>query len=115
MSIEEYVDYSKCKEATFISKKFKDWISFDSKTNEKVIDLVGYLAWETVGLLTQTALIVKRDMELKTNDLHFTMIGIATGVMNDSLREMLSFVHDRTEPDLQTIQSKKPLNSVNIP
>jgi len=69
MSQEEYIDYSECRGASFTykkGKKFREWLdcgSLEAKFNDDILEILGYLAWETVGIITQTALIVKRIME----------------------------------------------------
>jgi hypothetical protein len=115
MSLDDHIDWQRCKEATLVNvKKLRDWIGFDVKIMDRVIELFGYLAWEVVGLLCQAALIVKREMELRLNDTQFITIGIATGVMTEQLREKLSFVSEIniTKPNIGT--HKKPLQPTHL-
>lgn len=116
MPMEEYLDYNKCKETTFLSqsKKFKEWIQFDSQISEKIIDLMGFLAHEIVGLLTQSSLIVKREMELRVNDNQFLTIGIATGVMNESLKNKISFITDENFSRPHTGTQRKPIQPHHV-
>lgn len=117
MPLEEYLDYNKCKETSFIAlpKKFKEWVQFDSQTSEKIIELMGFLAHEIVGLLTQSSLLVKREMELRLNDNQFLTIGVATGVMNESLKNKISFVTDEnfSRPHHSGLH-KKPLQPHHV-
>lgn len=46
-------------------KKFREWAecaAFEIKGDD-MIEVLGYLAWEAVGLITQTSLVVKKQME----------------------------------------------------
>ena len=71
MTIDEYMDYSDCRQASFTfkkNKKFRDWLNIqkyiDMKPNDDVIEILGYIAWETVAKITKAGLIIKREMEL---------------------------------------------------
>lgn len=141
MSVEEYMDYARSREASFTfhnTKKFNAWLelskkksqrkkkvdsgkesvdtdandnlqSLEFKFDDNLTDILGHIAWETVGLLTQTALIVKRDMNmlqyLKASGPALDQflseyvveknIGLATGVMDMELRNALTnFPHE---------------------
>jgi len=64
MTKEQYMDYSECRQASFTykkAKKFRDWV--ESPMNDEVAEVLGYLSWEAVGLVTQTALEVKQAAE----------------------------------------------------
>jgi hypothetical protein len=70
MTMDEYMDYSDCRQASFTfkkNKKFRDWLNIqkyiDMKPNDDVIEILGYIAWETVAKITKAALIVKKEME----------------------------------------------------
>jgi hypothetical protein len=85
-------------------------------TDDRIIEVLAYLAWELVGLVTQTSLIVKRDMQMiqvlnalkqqeegmdyfatasfynstgLMNEELEKLFGKATGVMNDHTRKIL--------------------------
>ncbi|KAK9466719.1 transcription initiation factor IID, 18kD subunit-domain-containing protein [Lipomyces arxii] len=66
MTKEEYVHWSECRQASFTfrkAKRFKDWASIsaltDSKPNDDVIDILGFLTFEIVAVLTEEAIKVK--------------------------------------------------------
>lgn len=67
MTKEEYVHWSDCRQASFTfrkNKRFKDWSSInqltDGKPHDDVIDILGFLTFEIVCALTETALKVKK-------------------------------------------------------
>ena len=64
------MEYSECRQASFTfkkAKKFRDWIMFakyvDIKPNDDIVEILGYLAWEIVRIITDTALKVKHKYE----------------------------------------------------
>lgn len=65
MSCDAYLEYTRCREASFTfmkTKKFRAWVDFDSlgvKPLDDIVDTLGYLAWEMVGAVTLVALLVK--------------------------------------------------------
>ena len=66
MTREEYVHWSDCRQASFTfrkGKRFKEWAGFgvitDSKPNDDIIDILGFLTFEIVQTLTEEALKVK--------------------------------------------------------
>lgn len=67
MSKDEYVHYSECRQASFTyrkNKKFREWShigSFiDTKPSEDVVDIMGFLTFDMVATLTETAINLKR-------------------------------------------------------
>lgn len=75
MTREEYVHWSDCRQASFTfrkGKRFKEWAGFgvitDSKPNDDIIDILGFLTFEIVQTLTEEALRVKftEDLYKKT-------------------------------------------------
>ncbi|KAG0165030.1 Transcription initiation protein spt3 [Apophysomyces sp. BC1034] len=69
MTREEYVHYSECRQASFTyrkSKRFREWACMSSfvevKTNDDIVDSLGFLTYEMVSKLTTTALKIKRDL-----------------------------------------------------
>lgn len=67
MTKEEYVHWSDCRQASFTfrkAKRFKDWSGIshltDSKPHDDVIDILGFLTFEIVSTLTETALKIKK-------------------------------------------------------
>ena len=66
MTKEEYVNFSECRQASFTfrkGKRFKEWAGFgivtDSKPNDDIVDILGFLTFEIVQTLTEEALKVK--------------------------------------------------------
>ncbi|KAF2802015.1 TFIID-18kDa-domain-containing protein [Mytilinidion resinicola] len=66
MTREEYVHWSDCRQASFTfrkGKRFKEWAGFgiitESKPNDDIIDILGFLTFEIVQTLTEEALKVK--------------------------------------------------------
>ncbi|KIW37592.1 uncharacterized protein PV06_10236 [Exophiala oligosperma] len=66
MTKEEYVYWSDCRQASFTfrkGKRFREWAGFgtviDSKPNDDVVDVLGFLTFEVVQTLTEEALKVK--------------------------------------------------------
>ena len=68
MTQEEYIYYSECRQASFTYKKlkkFRDWVNFsslyDTKPSTDVLDVLGFLAYEMVSVLTETGIKIKRE------------------------------------------------------
>lgn len=66
MSREEYMEYSECRQASFTykkAKKFRDWLNpaqfIDYRLSDDVVEILGFLAWDMVRLLTERALAIK--------------------------------------------------------
>lgn len=66
MTKEEYVHWSECRQASFTfrkAKKFREWALFsqicESRPNDDVVDILGFLTFEIVCLLTEEAMGVK--------------------------------------------------------
>ncbi len=66
MTREEYVHWSDCRQASFTfrkGKRFREWAGFgvvtDSKPNDDIIDILGFLTFEIVQTITEEALKVK--------------------------------------------------------
>lgn len=66
MTKEEYVFWSECRQASFTYRKgrrFREWAGFgvvtDSKPNDDIVDILGFLTFEIVQTLTEEALKVK--------------------------------------------------------
>ncbi|KAL8999407.1 MAG: hypothetical protein Q9169_001721 [Polycauliona sp. 2 TL-2023] len=74
MTKEEYVHYSECRQASFTfrkAKRFREWAGFnvytDSKPNDDIVDILGFLTFEIVQTLTEEALQVKAEEEMTKN------------------------------------------------
>ncbi|RKF77296.1 SAGA complex subunit spt3 [Golovinomyces cichoracearum] len=66
MTKEEYVTWSEYRQASFTfrkGKRFKEWAGFgvvtDSKPNDDIVDILGFLTFEIVQTLTEEALKIK--------------------------------------------------------
>lgn len=66
MTPEEYLHWSECRQASFTfrkGKRFREWAGFgvvtDSKPNDDIVDILGFLTFEIVQTLTEEALRVK--------------------------------------------------------
>lgn len=66
MTKEEYVFWSECRQASFTYRKgrrFREWAGFgvvtESKPNDDIVDILGFLTFEIVQTLTEEALKVK--------------------------------------------------------
>jgi transcription initiation protein SPT3 len=71
MSKEEYVLWSEYRQASFTfrkGKRFREWAGFgmvtDSKPNDDIIDILGFLTFEIVQTLTEEALKIKEHEDL---------------------------------------------------
>ena len=71
MTREEYVHFSECRQASFTfrkAKRFREWAGFgivtDSKPNDDIVDILGFLTFEIVQTLTEEALKVKNEEDL---------------------------------------------------
>lgn len=66
MTKEEYVHWSECRQASFTfrkAKKFREWAQIaqicEFRPNDDVIDILGFLTFEIVCLLTEEAMAIK--------------------------------------------------------
>lgn len=71
MNAEEYLHFSECRQASFTfrkGKRFREWAGFgvvtDSKPNDDIVDILGFLTYEIVTLLTEEALKVKAQEDI---------------------------------------------------
>ncbi|KAJ6116952.1 SAGA complex subunit spt3 [Penicillium capsulatum] len=74
MTKEEYVFWSECRQASFTyrkSKRFREWAGFgivtESKPNDDIVDILGFLTFEIVQTLTEEALKVKEAEDHELN------------------------------------------------
>lgn len=70
MTREEYVHWSECRQASFTfrkAKRFREWAQIaqlcDSRPNDDVIDILGFLTFEIVCSLTEEAMLIKNSEE----------------------------------------------------
>lgn len=75
MNAEEYLHFSECRQASFTfrkGKRFREWAGFgvvtDSKPNDDIVDILGFLTFEIVTLLTEEALKVKAIEDAQKRD-----------------------------------------------
>lgn len=73
MDSAQYAEYSESRQLSFYKKasKFRDWLdcsSMEIKPNATAMEILAYLAYETVAQLVDLALLVKQDMTAKTGD-----------------------------------------------
>lgn len=71
MTRDEYVHWSDCRQASFTfrkAKRFREWAGFgtiiETKPNDDIIDILGFLTFEIVQTLTEEALKVKNAEDL---------------------------------------------------
>lgn len=71
MTKEEYVTWSEYRQASFTyrkGKRFREWAGFgivtDSKPSDDIVDILGFLTFEMVQVLTEIALKVKEQEDL---------------------------------------------------
>jgi transcription initiation protein SPT3 len=72
MDATEYLHFSECRQASFTfrkGKRFREWAGFgivtDSKPNDDIVDILGFLTYEIVTLLTEEALAVKNEEDAR--------------------------------------------------
>ncbi|RLV89748.1 Protein SPT3 [Spathaspora sp. JA1] len=70
MTREEYVHWSECRQASFTfrkAKRFREWAQIgqlcDSRPNDDVIDILGFLTFEIVCSITEEAMLIKNSEE----------------------------------------------------
>ena len=70
MTKEEYVHWSECRQASFTfrkAKRFREWAQItqlcDSRPNDDVVDILGFLTFEIVCSLTEEAMQIKNAEE----------------------------------------------------
>ncbi|CAK9437620.1 uncharacterized protein LODBEIA_P19980 [Lodderomyces beijingensis] len=73
MTREEYVHWSECRQASFTfrkAKRFREWAQMaqlcDSKPNDDVVDILGFLTFEIVCSLTEEAMNIKNSEDKLT-------------------------------------------------
>ncbi|XP_056419905.1 transcription initiation protein SPT3 homolog isoform X3 [Hyla sarda] len=73
MDSAQYAEFCESRQLSFSKKasKFRDWLdcsSMEIKPNAVAMEILAYLAYETVAQLVDLALLVKQDMSSKTSD-----------------------------------------------
>jgi transcription initiation protein SPT3 len=64
------MEYSECRQASFTykkSKRFREWANLQNyiemKANDDIVEILGFLSWEMVRRITETALVVQLEMD----------------------------------------------------
>ncbi len=71
LNVNQALDYKECCRTTFglhNAKKFREWCEphiSDIKANDEMVKILGYLAWDFIGILTIVAGIIRRDADNK--------------------------------------------------
>lgn len=138
MTKEEYMEYSECRQASFTfkkAKKFRDWISFskyvDAKPSDDIVEILGFLAWEIVRILTNTALKVKQrceklesspnivEKQIPFNDIYTANEWTPNGVGNTLLAKHFEFIPQanmkKGSPKIKESQTNLPSNAFQKP
>ncbi|XP_041351800.1 transcription initiation protein SPT3 homolog [Gigantopelta aegis] len=76
MDAQQYMEFSEARQAGFSrkykSQRFKDWlmagVTIDIKPNVHALEVISYLAYETVAQIVDLALLVKQDMKASATD-----------------------------------------------
>ncbi|XP_066452358.1 transcription initiation protein SPT3 homolog isoform X2 [Eleutherodactylus coqui] len=93
MDSAQYAEFCESRQLSFSKKasKFRDWLdcsSMEIKPNAVAMEILAYLAYETVAQLVDLALLVKQDMSPKTSD-PFSHAMSATYIQSHNLSETL--------------------------
>lgn len=105
LSLNDYLEYTKCRESNFISKgtkRFRQWLEIppNVKINDNALELLALEAYETVGKLCQIALICLIDRENRIVTPFEDSLFTAAGLLTPRERRMYSQF-----PQLQEISS----------
>lgn len=107
MTKEEYVNWSECRQASFTfrkGKRFREWAGFgvvtDSKPNDDIVDILGFLTFEIVQTLTEEALKVKEAEDLCKKD----SVDGAGEITNGRKRKRERGLFDPPEDDREAVQ-----------
>ena len=119
MTREEYVYWSDCRQASFTfrkGKRFREWAGFgtivDTKPNDDVIDILGFLTFEIVQTLTETALKVKSEQ-----DTHNRRITQGQGENKKRKREVCSLfsMHEEGRTPIEPAHVREAFRRLQIP
>lgn len=92
MSPAEYEDFETLRASALAFKRtklFRDWLGLPNLIDEDALDVLSYLGWRRVGLLVQTALVVRRDattnksVRTEIRDLFVLGNGASQGVLTE--------------------------------
>ncbi len=108
MTRDEYVFWSDCRQASFTfrkGKRFREWAGFgvvtDSKPNDDIVDILGFLTFEIVQTLTEEALKVKA-----AEDLHNARSGASSGELAKKRKRELSSLFEMPEEGRTPVEPK---------
>ncbi|XP_069742807.1 transcription initiation protein SPT3 homolog isoform X5 [Narcine bancroftii] len=107
MDSSQYAEYCESRQLSFAKKssKFKDWLdcsNMEVKPNPVALEIMAYLAYETVAQLVDLALLVKQDMAAKTGDPFNNVRSATFAHHNTALSEMqfqVQTVNLKSNPD----------------
>jgi hypothetical protein len=119
MSNEEITEYTKYREVRFSnSKKFKEWLKLDNSDifqSDLEIQILRYLAYEYVGLITVTSLISKRNYENKiVKEKSFVNQCLSTGIFEEHDILNKSTVDDDSVLEIMNKSSSNSLQPFHI-
>lgn len=108
MTRDEYLHYSECRQASFTYKKakrFREWAGFgvvtDSKPNDDIVDILGFLLYDNVQTLTEEALRVKAEEDrVKERN------GEREGQGQDKKRKKESSLFEQAEEETSPVSPK---------
>lgn len=108
MTRDEYLHYSECRQASFTYKKakrFREWAGFgvvtDSKPNDDIVDILGFLLYDNVQTLTEEALKVKAEEDrVKERN------GEREGQGQDKKRKKESSLFEQAEEETSPVSPK---------
>lgn len=108
MTKEEYAHWSECRQASFTyrkAKKFKEWAQIsqicESRPNDDVIDILGFLTFEIVCSLTEEAMGIK-----SAEERHIQQSLLKTGTINKEINKTKrKYLFDKPDELAKPIQS----------
>lgn len=103
MNIQEYLEYSECRQASFTyrkNKKFEDFLNISEKIKDDVIEVLGFIAYEMVYEVVDEALTIKQE---NNNP------GIGIGGLFGSFNETSLDISDIDEACRKILRTKKYL------
>ena len=108
MDKDEYVHFSECRQASFTfrkAKRFREWAGFgtvtESKPNDDIIDILGFLTFEMVQTLMEEAIKVKAEDDMFKNR-------VGNGDASSKKRKLQTTLFEPPEED------KKPVGPSHV-
>ncbi|TPX36603.1 hypothetical protein SmJEL517_g01176 [Synchytrium microbalum] len=119
MTLEEYKRWTECRGASFTykkAKKFREWCgltgTYESKSNTEIIDILGFLSYDMVGNLTETALRIKQEWDLSKRKKTSTSSGAVTPAVADNEHNNNMNMDEDEEDDDDYLASLAGMNSL---